>query len=124
MPTNIVARSLAFAANDVAPSTSSAAVRIVSTAASCGSARPAPHFLYGGCDIGLIAGKARDQHHGHAVLERTHRRPMPAMRHQERRATQDRVVRGVVEHDGVVGNGQLGQRNNAGGGGDDVNIKT
>ena len=46
------------------------------------------------------------------------------MHHHQCRAAQDRVVRGVVEHDGVVGNSQLALRDNAGRGGDDVNAKT
>jgi len=58
-------------------------------------------FLYGCCDIALIAARPGIMHH------------------HQCRAAQDRVVRGVVEHDGVVGNSQLALRDNAGRGGDD-----
>jgi len=49
-------------------------------------------FLYGCCDIALIAARPGIMHH------------------HQCRAAQDRVVRGVVEHDGVVGNSQLALR--------------
>ena len=57
---------------------------------------------------------------GTPTAERAHRGAVAAVGHHQRGAADDRIVGGVVEHDGVARRGELVRRDDAAGGSDDV----